>query len=702
MRPHATSTISARSTQTAQMVVGRTIPPAPAASCASSTRQWTPDSPLQAAFEYSDGTGNVLVKKVQAEPARHPAGRCAGSPAARPSSTTRASRSSSTSPISAAPAIGHRYTGRGSRARGGRDARASITTRSGRVDPHRSARRLLQPGRVLALAGAAHYDQNDTVSEDGNAWFAARTAPPRHAGRPDARRSLAARARRTRPPSPCSTAWAVRSIADRPQPDRAGRRAGRREVRHLHQARRRGQAAVGAGCARQPGDAVHHAAAARRPASLRRPAEPQSRRGLRPCYDIAGNLLFQHSMDAGDRWMLNDAAGKPLFAWDSRGFITRVEYDALHRPIGSFVTAAGDTTADRRRRATRQLPRSAAAVREAGLRRRAAGRQETQPARQAVPALRHGRRRSRSIDYDFKGNLLAASASWPSTTRRCPTGPRTPALEPEAFVTSTEYDALGRAVQRHDAGSAACIRPQLQRGEPAGNGGGRTSAGSWRTGSPSGRRSSTTSTTTPRGSASGSSTRNGATTTYDLRPADVPADSPEDHAPARPRRHRLRRSSQTRTTVQDLHYTYDPSGNITRIADDGAQDGLLRQPADRRGERLCVRRAVPADRGERARTQRARAADTTGTTRPTGSLMPPGDNGALRLLRGDLRLRRGRQHHADGAPRRRRCTDTPGAVTWNRRYQYADDSNRLLATSLPGDADGVVRRGSTRTTRTAT
>ena len=49
-------------------------------------------------------------------------------------------------------------------------------------------------------------------------------------------------------------------------------------------------------------------------------------------------------MDAGDRWMLNDAAGKPMFAWNSRGFITRIEYDGLHRPTGSFVTEAGDST----------------------------------------------------------------------------------------------------------------------------------------------------------------------------------------------------------------------------------------------------------------------------------------------------------------------------------------------------------------------
>ena len=59
--------------------------------------------------------------------------------------------------------------------------------------------------------------------------------------------------------------------------------------------------------------------------------------GFAPCYDIAGNLLFQHSMDAGDRWMLNDAAGKPMLAWDSRGYVFRTEYDPLHRPVRSFV-----------------------------------------------------------------------------------------------------------------------------------------------------------------------------------------------------------------------------------------------------------------------------------------------------------------------------------------------------------------------------
>jgi RHS repeat-associated protein len=61
-----------------------------------------------------------------------------------------------------------------------------------------------------------------------------------------------------------------------------------------------------------------------------------------PCYDIAGNLLHQHSMDAGDRWMLMDAAGKPMLAWDlndkgpgtpMQRRLYRTDYDALHRPV---------------------------------------------------------------------------------------------------------------------------------------------------------------------------------------------------------------------------------------------------------------------------------------------------------------------------------------------------------------------------------
>ena len=65
-------------------------------------------------------------------------------------------------------------------------------------------------------------------------------------------------------------------------------------------------------------------------------------------YDIAGNLMFQHSMDAGDRWMIMDGAGQPFFAWDqnesSAGVLEQwlyaTRYDALHRPISVQLTVA--------------------------------------------------------------------------------------------------------------------------------------------------------------------------------------------------------------------------------------------------------------------------------------------------------------------------------------------------------------------------
>jgi len=57
-------------------------------------------------------------------------------------------------------------------------------------------------------------------------------------------------------------------------------------------------------------------------------------------YDLLGNRIHQKSMESGERWMLNDVSGKPLRAWDSRDHIFRIEYDTLRRPLRSFVIGA--------------------------------------------------------------------------------------------------------------------------------------------------------------------------------------------------------------------------------------------------------------------------------------------------------------------------------------------------------------------------
>ncbi|HEU4793790.1 MAG TPA: toxin TcdB middle/N-terminal domain-containing protein, partial [Nitrolancea sp.] len=57
--------------------------------------------------------------------------------------------------------------------------------------------------------------------------------------------------------------------------------------------------------------------------------DPLGRIVMRYDYDMLGTQIHSASMEAGERWMLNDAAGKPLRAWGSRNHVFRFEYDAL-------------------------------------------------------------------------------------------------------------------------------------------------------------------------------------------------------------------------------------------------------------------------------------------------------------------------------------------------------------------------------------
>jgi RHS repeat-associated protein len=61
---------------------------------------------------------------------------------------------------------------------------------------------------------------------------------------------------------------------------------------------------------------------------------------MRYAYDMPGNRIHQLSMEAGARWMLNDITGNPVRAWDSREHVFRTEYDPLRRPLCAYVTGA--------------------------------------------------------------------------------------------------------------------------------------------------------------------------------------------------------------------------------------------------------------------------------------------------------------------------------------------------------------------------
>ena len=72
--------------------------------------------------------------------------------------------------------------------------------------------------------------------------------------------------------------------------------------------------------------------------AIQQAGEQLGRVVMRFAYDMLGVRIQQLSMDAGTRWFLNDAAGRPIRAWDSRGHSFRTEYDLLRRPIRSFAS----------------------------------------------------------------------------------------------------------------------------------------------------------------------------------------------------------------------------------------------------------------------------------------------------------------------------------------------------------------------------
>jgi YD repeat-containing protein len=61
-------------------------------------------------------------------------------------------------------------------------------------------------------------------------------------------------------------------------------------------------------------------------------------------YDMLGHRVAQISMDAGKRWMLNNALGNPVKTWDERNHEFSFEYDALHRPTKKFVNGGDGQT----------------------------------------------------------------------------------------------------------------------------------------------------------------------------------------------------------------------------------------------------------------------------------------------------------------------------------------------------------------------
>jgi RHS repeat-associated protein len=262
---------------------------------------------------------------------------------------------------------------------------------------------------------------------------------------------------------------------------------------------------------------------------------------MRYDYDLARTRIHRASMEAGERWTLADVAGKPLRAWDSRGFTRRTSYDDLRRPTGLYVTDYAG--------ATRLVLRTVYGELQGDV---ANHRNRVHQVFDDAGVVTY-------VAYDFKGNVRESRRDLLPASERTPDWQQNLTAGDGSFTTQTTYDALNRpltATSPDDSVhtptfNAANLLDKVDvklRGASA----------------------ATSFITNVDYNAKGQRTvmarANGVQTTYEYDPQTF----------------RLARLTTTRPTdpdavasqllqdagvVQDLRYTYDPAGNIVRVED---------------------------------------------------------------------------------------------------------------------------------------
>lgn len=412
-----------------------------------------------------------------------------------------------------------------------------------------------------------------------------------------------------------------------------------------------------------------------------------------PCYDIAGNLLFQHSMDSGNRWTLIDAAGKPFYSWDENErqndedkFVEEqrlfhTEYDGLHRPVKTWLTIKGAVPVLIEQVKYRDNKDDSEA-KELNL-------------RGQIYQHYDGAGVVTNLAFDFKGNLLKTqkqlAAEHKATIIDWQDGSATSALLPEIFIQQTKYDALNRMVQLynwHRLGAKVTVyQPAYNRRglleaetlfvKADKNGGGFTG----------GERTEAVSKITY--DAKGQIQRiyygNGTATRYyydkytfrlkQLRTTrkDIDAALP------------VKDGLKDARVLQNLYYTYDPVGNITQIYDDAFEPAFFNNQQVKPQSTFtydALYRLIEATGRENSSLDNAPAQQEN----KPGVLTVP--NGAANVLRQYTQ-----QYSYDAAGNITLMSHKAGVGAqtqrWTRLYTYATGSNRLLQTET-GDSSAPI------------
>ncbi len=263
---------------------------------------------------------------------------------------------------------------------------------------------------------------------------------------------------------------------------------------------------------------------------------------MRYGYDMLGNRIHQASMEAGERWMLNDVTGKPIRAWDSRHHEFRTSYDRVRRPVESFLKEATEPEI--------QIGRIIY-----GEGSGSAGNHRTR----IIQVFDNAGIVTNEV-YDFKGNLEQSKRELLPDYKSDVNWKNNPVPNDGSFTSSTEYDALNRPVVA-TAPDGSLYRPTYNEANLLNkvdvNLRGATAVTHFVTDIDY----------DAKGQRKMIAYDNGATTRYDYDPLTFRLVHLETARPAG-RNGLASQLFANPSILQDLHYTYDLVGNITSIRDE--------------------------------------------------------------------------------------------------------------------------------------
>jgi RHS repeat-associated protein len=281
--------------------------------------------------------------------------------------------------------------------------------------------------------------------------------------------------------------------------------------------------------------------------------DQQGRVVLRYDYDMTKASIHHSSMEAGERWALNDCTGKASRAWDNRGHNFRTEYEVLRRPTGSFVLGTDNAHSDPRTTAAEVLYEKIiyGETQPAALNLRTRIFQHADAAG-VVTNLGHNPVTNQDEAFDFKGNLLRSSRAFVADYKALPNLAALPPT-PDVFTSSTQYDALNRPLAV-TAPDASIIKPSYNV----------ASLLESVNVNLQGAATATPFVTNIKYNAKRQRVliaygNAGTNTTYTYDPATFRLTNLTTTRPGAPANQQV---------VQALSYTYDPTGNITHIQDD--------------------------------------------------------------------------------------------------------------------------------------